>query len=153
LTDPDNPIQKRIKETNYLVTEDGYLAPTFFMRFFSYVAAIPLPKSAYAEFDILRTLQVPEKDKEKGPDLANAALVAATMASRITSWKRFFCSKLVGSPVCADEASILSIVKYTLPQISSTDLTVAQPPALPRSDVGGDPFPGPFSCYRSLSGC
>jgi hypothetical protein len=140
------------------MTKDGVLHQDFFLRFYQYLTLIPLPKVAYSSGDFAALVSLSYQtavanDQAVQLAAANDAMRRAVLTFRLTPWKRFFCEKMMGSPLCVPDSVLRVIIEDTQPKVAAETLRAIEPEVIPprtreryRPDLGFCPGPHKSIC-------
>jgi hypothetical protein len=104
----------------------------FFRHFYKYLAAIPLPRTAYADantaYPNLAAQSVPAANIQATLQNAQTELVRAVWGVRLMPWLNFFCSQQKHAPNCASTEELHNLVDDVIPALPADYLSAAPPP-------------------------
>jgi hypothetical protein len=137
---------KKLKELIELypqfLTANGGLSDGFFLRFYYFLANMPLPKVAYSKvptFDTITKLEAmadtPDADLFKIKDDVVSELARANLAFRMMPWRDFFCKEQKSTRLCVSNSLLENIEIENLQVIDNSVFTFKKNPPPPQKMV------------------
>lgn len=149
--------QTSAAEHAQFVDKDGRISDDFFLRFYYYLANIPLPRVAYAgipAFAEMSSLMISEKTTDaeiiaKGLTVGQQ-LTRANLAFRLIPWRDFFCQEQKGSRLCVADDMLLDVGRTSGQQaVGKSHFMLKKTPPRPKQVPSYSPRP----CSERVNPC
>jgi len=114
-------------------TEDFYyLGEEFYLRFYKYLIALPLPKAAYADSNFTSLINDNKtvfsdqisSSKTLWTPTANNELQKAIYLHRLKPWNEYFCQELKSAPLCYQDTFLFDLLKDGAPQLTQSNMNI-----------------------------